>query len=102
MGITAQVFNLLGSGKGALCVYDPGGSIKQSDESFKFTRTAVDLCFASKDELSMSKGFFELFKITLSKLFCQRLDFEQVRVSGQYPSGLVKKKGPRQNEAKQM
>jgi len=103
MGIAAQVFNdLFWSGKGALCVHDPVGSIKQLDQFFKFTGATVDLCVSREDELPVSKGFFKLFKITLTKLLCQRLHFKQVRVSGRYPSGFVKRQSPGRNEAMHM
>ena len=62
----------------------------------------VDLRVCGKDEFFINKGFFQLLQIALSELFCQRLDFEQERLPGRYPSVLVKRQSPGWNEAMEM
>ena len=103
MGITAKVVkHLLWSGKGAFCIHDPCGLKEGLDQCFKSAAATVDLSVSREDELSMEKSFFQLLQITLTKLLCQRLDSEQVRVSGRRPSGFVSRQRPAGNDAMQM
>ena len=103
MGITAKVLkHLLWSGKGAFCIHDPCGLKKRLDQCFKSAAATVDLSVSGEDELLVNKGRFQFLQISLAKLLCQRLHFEQEGGAGRYPSGLVKRQRPGRNETMEM